>query len=164
MGLLDLIKRKPKPEPKKERKPAPKPKAKPKRVPDPEEVFEVGGIKMYFPKPGDEPDTNIYESFNLTPKMVLVDVPHRDREDVDGLIEGVDYLKVEDVDVWEQDGVIRGLHEGEVLFEIPKRSKAYSELLQYVGRRSKRFTIWEESGSYGKYYQARLWFDTVYYE
>ena len=172
MGLFDFMKKKA-PDPVQEVKPKKKPKPKnepkktekPKRVPDPEELIVVDDkVLMYLPKPGDEPDAQIYEKVNLTEKAVLIDVPHRDREGVEYLEEGIDFLKFEDVDLWEQDGVIRGLYEGEVLFEISKRSKAYKELLRYVGRKAKKFTIWEESSAYGKYYQARLWFDAVYWK
>ena len=135
------------------------------RVPDPSELIETTeGAKVYFPKEGDEPNWTINETFNLTEKMVKVDVPFRIRVEGVPLEAGKDYYTEKDIYLWEEDGLIRAMKGQKVIFEVTKRSKAYKEMLKYARRKASRLSIWEEVGDYGKYYRARLHFDIVMYK
>lgn len=156
MGIFSRKKGKEAPEP------APKAELKPKkRVPDPEELIDADVFKVFLPKEGDEPDTEIYQSVNLTEKMVKIDVPYRERREDARPEEGLDYVALQNVYLWEEEGLIRGMQGDDVVFEVTKRSKSYGELLPYVRHKAKRVSIWQETSSYGKYYRARLWFDAV---
>ena len=142
MGLFSRKKKEPAPEP------APV-EARTPRVPDPNEIVELGGFKFYFAKPEDETDQRWTQDVNMTTKMVKVDVPEGD--------EGL-YLKR--VYLYEDGGKILGKQGDDVVFEVTKRSKAYNEMLPFVRQRA-GVSIYNRDGDYGRYYNVRLKFPIV---
>lgn len=98
------------------------------------------------------PETvGVSKSVNLTPKMVKV--PVTNREDDGELFKG-GYI-------WEEENLIQVKQGDRILFEVTPRSKVYDELKPLARKKLQYVVIEERDGDYGKYYRARLRYETT---
>lgn len=85
-----------------------------------------------------------YQDVNLTEKNVKVEFDEDEK-----LIKGTCYLQA-------AHNNIQMYQEGNLIFEVSKRSKAYKELEPFVGQNVWYVVLKKRKGDYGLYYQAMI--------